>query len=80
MTTPETERTAERALAVLRELRDEVVSEAGEAGAPELDAELLEEVFRLAWQAQFESDRTAPRRQLRQIVDDAIEAQLLSEA
>lgn len=80
MTTPETERTAERALAVLRELRVEVVPEAGETGVTELDADLLEEVFRLAWQAQFESDRTAPRRQLRQIVDDAIEAQLMSEA
>jgi hypothetical protein len=77
---PETERTSERALAVLRELRDAVVSEPGETGVAELDADLLEEVFRLAWQTQFESDRTAPRRQLRQIVDDAIEAQLLSEA
>jgi hypothetical protein len=77
---PETERTAERALAVLRELRDEVVAEAGETDVAGLDAELLEEVFRLAWQTQFESDRTAPRRQLRQIVDDAIEAQLLAEA
>ncbi len=77
---PETERTSERALAVLRELRDAVVSEPEETGVAELDVDLLEEVFRLAWQTQFESDRTAPRRQLRQIVDDAIEAQLLSEA
>jgi len=76
---PETERTAERALAVLRELREEVLPDAGETGVTELDADLLEEVFRLAWQTQFESDRTASRRQLRQIVDDAIEAQLLSE-
>jgi hypothetical protein len=77
---PETERTAERALAVLRELRDEVAPESGETDVAELDADLLEQVFRLAWQTQFESDRTAPRRQLRQIVDDAIEAQLLAEA
>ena len=76
---PETERTAERALAVLRDLRDEVVPDAGETGVTKLAADLVEETFRLAWQTQFEADRTAPRRQLRQIVDDAIEAQLLAE-
>ena len=76
---PETERTAERALAVLRELRNEAVPNSGEPVVSQLDADLLEQVFRLAWQTQFESDRTAARRHLRQIVDDAIEAQLLSE-
>jgi hypothetical protein len=45
-----------------------------------LTDEFLTRLLDLAWKNQFEADRSGPRRDLRRLVSDAIEAQMLGEA
>jgi hypothetical protein len=45
-----------------------------------LTDEFLTRLLDLAWQNQFEADRSGPRRALRRLVSDAIEAEMLGEA
>lgn len=78
MTNESIDRSKNSALAVVLGLREEVLAEVVDEAAKDLLTEtFVTEIFDVAWENQFEEDRRAVRRQVRQIVGDAIESRRL---
>ena len=75
----ELERTADAARAILLELRDKEVQRLDESTREILSESLVSEIFEQAWRHQFEEDRRQAKRDLRQVVADAIEQSQLGE-
>lgn len=78
--TPEgVDRSKASALEVLLEVRQEVVGTLTNEDAQSVLTEaLLRDVFDVSWNNQFEEDRRVARRELRQLVTDAIEEHYLT--
>jgi hypothetical protein len=73
------DRSKESALEVLLEVRSEVAESLMNNDARSVLTEgLLRDVFVVSWNNQFEEDRRAARRELRQLVTDAIEERFLA--
>lgn len=73
------DRSKESALEVLLEVRNEVAeSLMNDDARSVLTEDLLRDVFDVSWNNQFEEDRRAARRELRQLVTDAIEERFLA--
>lgn len=67
------------AMEVLLEVREEILGNlTNDAAKAVLTQDLLREVFDVSWNNQFEDDRRAARRELRQLVNDAIEEHFLA--
>ncbi len=73
------EGTRESAQRVVLDVRSDAASSGTLSAAELLSEDLVERVFDLAWRHQFDEDRTAARRLLRQLVSDAVEGHLLEQ-
>jgi hypothetical protein len=74
-------RSKEGALSVLLQTRDEVIEEMTDSRAASiLDNDLIAAVLELAWQYQFEEDRSVFRNELQKLLSDSIEKHFLQEA
>lgn len=78
MTSEAIDRSKASALKVVLGLRTQVLAGVtDEAAQALLSEDFVTEIFDVAWENQFEEDRRAVRRQVRQIVADAIEERRL---
>ena len=66
------ERTRDGALRTLLELLQEERGTPGDDGRAVPSESLLRDIFQVAWHFQFEEDRRESRRQLRELVQDAV--------
>ena len=73
------ERTKDSALRTLMALQREEVEHLDEHTGSILTESLVTEVFEIAWRYQFEEDRRQPRRDVRDIVQDAAQESVLEE-
>lgn len=76
---PELERTADTALKIVLDLWDAEVQRLDERTRGMLSESLLRDVFHVAWRHRFEEERKPARKEVRELVKDAIESEQLGE-
>lgn len=75
----EAKRSFSAALEVVERIRKEVVTDRTQSEIAEkaLNDDLVEAALTAAWKFQFEDDRAGLRRELKSVVEDAVETQIL---